>query len=446
MKTRLINIWDHMVGSYWFVPSAFIFLSLIAAFLFPWLDQRYADQLDVASPWMTMSPDSARTILSTISGVMTTVISLVFSLTILTLSIATSQFGPRLLRSFLNNRSTQIVLGTFVATAIYALILLSMIRGTESMTVVPRFSVYVAILVSVVNLLYLIHFINDISELIQVPNVVLRVARDLDASITRLYPAEAPDSSGDVADRCDTLPEKSAVLCARQEGYLQGVDLEAIAEESRNADVVLRLCVHPGQFLVEGSPFAEVCGPCGNTEELEATLNQWTVTGTRRTPRQDVECALLELVELAVRALSAGINDPFTAINCIDRLGASLGRIAACAIPQSEHRDEEGVVRVVMPVVTFSDLLESAFNQIRQHGSGNTAVLIRVVEALGEVARQCTRPSDGEAVLRHVTMIEREGEESIHEPNDREDLRRRADRIRALLRPLVDGAGEKAEQ
>ncbi len=446
MKTRLINIWDHMVGSYWFVPSAIIFLSLIAAFLFPWLDQRYADQLDVASPWMTMSPDSARTILSTISGVMTTVISLVFSLTMLTLSIATSQFGPRLLRSFLNNRSTQVVLGTFVATAIYALIVLSMIRGTDSMTVVPRFSVYAAIVAAVVNLLYLIHFINDISELIQVPNVVLRVARDLDASIRRLYPVEKEEQSGGAPDRCDALPEKSAVLCSRQEGYLQGVDLEAIAEEARKVDVVIRLCVHPGQFVAEGSGLADVCGPCDDADSLEDTINQWTVTGTRRTPRQDVECALLELVELAVRALSAGINDPFTAINCIDRLGASLGRIAACAIPQSEFCDEEGVVRVVMPVVTFSDLLESAFNQIRQHGSGNTAVLIRVVEALGEVARHCSRPSDAEAVLRHVAMLEREGEESIHEPNDREDLRRRADRIRELLRPLVEEAGEKAEK
>ena len=446
MKTRLINIWDHMVGSYWFIPSTIIFLSLIAAFLFPWLDQRYADQLDVASPWMTMSPDSARTILSTIAGVMTTVISLVFSLTILTLSIATSQFGPRLLRSFLNNRSTQVVLGTFVATAIYAIILLSMIRGTESMTVVPRFSVYVAILASVLNLLYLIHFINDISELIQVPNVVLRVARDLDASIRRLYPTEASEQPNEEVDRCDTLPGKSDVLCSRQEGYLQGVDLEAISEQARNAGVVIRLCVHPGQFVADKSPLAEVCGTTSSEEDLEEIVNQSVVTGTRRTPRQDVECALLELVELAVRALSAGINDPFTATNCIDRLGASLGRIAACAVPRSQFCDEEGAVRVVMPVVTFSDLLESAFNQIRQHGSGNTAVLIRIVEALGEISRRTTRASDAEVVLRHIDMIEREGEDSIHEPNDREDLRQRAERIRAALKSVVGGASDKKSQ
>lgn len=446
MKTRLINIWDHMVGSYWFIPSAIIFLSLLAAFLFPWLDQRYADQLDVASPWMTMSPDSARTILSTIAGVMTTVISLVFSLTILTLSIATSQFGPRLLRSFLNNRSTQVVLGTFVATAIYAIILLSMIRGTESVTVVPRFSVYVAILASVLNLLYLIHFINDISELIQVPNVVLRVARDFDASIRRLYPMEASEQPNEEVDRCDTLPEKSDVLCSKQEGYLQGVDIEAIAEQARKAEVVIRLCVHPGQFVADKSPLAEVCGTTTSEADLEEIVNQSVVTGTRRTPRQDVECALLELVELAVRALSAGINDPFTATNCIDRLGASLGRIAACAVPRSQFCDEEGAVRVVMPVVAFSDLLESAFNQIRQHGSGNTAVLIRIVEALGEIARRTTRPSDAEAVLRHIDMIEREGEDSIHEPNDREDLRQRAERIRAVLRSVVGEESDKKVQ
>ena len=266
---------------------------------------------------------------------------------------------------------------------------------------------------------------------------MLRVARDLDASIRRLYPTEESEPRTEEADRCDTLPEQTEVLCSKQEGYLQGVDTEAIAEQARQGEVVIRLRVHPGQFVAAGSTLAEVCGTPTCEVDLEETINQWVVTGTRRTPRQDVECALLELVELAVRALSAGINDPFTAINCIDRLGASLGRIAACAVPQSEFYDEAGTLRVVMPAVTFSDLLESAFNQIRQHGSGNTAVLIRIVEALGEVARRTTRPSDVEAVLRHVAMIEREGEDSIHEPNDREDLRQRADRIRAELASVV---------
>ncbi len=433
MRARLVNFWDRMTGSYWFVPSAFILFALFASLAFPYLDRRFGGAVIEHATWLRIVPDSARTLLSTIAGVMATVLSLVFSLTILTLSIAASQFGPRLLRSFLNNHATQVALGTFVATALYALVVLATIRGGEDWQFVPHFSVYAGIAAAVFNLIYLIHFVQTIADLIQAPNVVLRVARDLEDSIHRLCPACGDEGTEKSAQHCDSLPPCIASVPAQQEGYVQGIDTVELTEYAKQAGGVIRLRYRPGQFLCQGMVLADFHGEGTCPDELEEAVNQCVVTGSRRTPRQDVECALLELVELAVRALSPGVNDPFTAMNCVDRLGAALGRIAQRDLPPSLFFDEDDGLRVVIPAITLADFIASAFNQIRQHGRSDTAVLMRIVEALAEVARQTRGEEDRQAVLRQVEMIERESEESIQEPNDRDDLSERAQVVRGLL-------------
>lgn len=435
MKTRLINLWDRLTGSYWFVPSILIIVALGASLTLPYLDRFHVQSSELIPQWLSIGPESARVILSTIAGTMATTLGLVFSITILTLSTATSQFGPRLLRSFLNNSATQIVLGTFVATVIYALLLLSMIRSSGADPFVPHVSVYGAILMSVFNLIYLIHFVNDISKLIQAPNVVAHVAGDLDDAIDRLFPNVKDENASPArtGDTCDSFPEKDATLHALQEGYLQGIDMEGLVEHAARADVRLRIRYHPGQFVFRNSPLADIAGEVNDRAALESLVNQYIVTGHRRTPRQDVECALVELVELAVRALSPGINDPFTAMNCLDRLGASLGRVAGRHAPASRFFDSDGTERVVMPAISFANLVATGFNQIRQNSRANTAVLIRMVDALGEIARQTTRPEDAGVVVRQLDMVGRLGRDSVDEPNDRADIESRIGHVQTRL-------------
>jgi len=433
LKAHLINLWDRMRGSYWFIPACAILFALAAAAGLPALDNRYAEAFDDALGMFRLGPDSARTLLSTVASVMATVVGLVFSLTILTLSIATSQFGPRLLRSFLNNRATQIVLGTFVATVIYSLLILAMIHAARDTEIVPHISVFAALFAAVFNLVFLVHFVNSIAELIQAPNVVARVAADLDDALLRLCPEKLPDNPEDEHAASVTLPGPGTTIYAHKEGYLQGVDIEELTNMAAAAGFVLRLHYRPGQFVYLSSPLAEAYEFQDDVNGLEESVNRSIVTGRRRSPRQDVECTLLELVEVAVRALSPGVNDPFTAINCLDHLGAILGRAATRALPPAACYDNNGTLRVLMPFATFADLLDAGCNQIRQNGEGNTAVLIRLLEALAQVAHHVLRTTDGEALRRHVEMVARACEATIKEPNDLEDIRDRVEAIYALL-------------
>ena len=416
------------MASYWFIPINIFSIAIIAAIVLPILDIHYQDALGEALPWIKLSSESARLLFATIMGSMVSVVGLVFSLTVLTLSLASSQFGPRLLRTFITNRSTQFALGIFLATSIYALLLLAMIRD-EEYAFVPYLSLSFAVLVTTFNLLYLIYFINDIAQLMQAPNVVCRVADDFDRSIDRLFPAslesEKENEESFVKLPTSWLAEQRAFVYGDKEGYIQGVDTCDLVELAKEEGVTIRVLHRPGAFIAKGLPLIQLWPSIEISDEFNDKLNRIFVVGKRRTPRQDVECALNELVEVAVRSLSSGINDPFTAMTCIDRLGASLGRLAGCPIPASGHWDSDEHLRVVMPVVVFNDVLEAAFNQIRQNSRTNPAVLIRLLEALTVMTHSVVRESDFCAIRRQMEMIDRMSAETVQERNDREEINNR---------------------
>jgi uncharacterized membrane protein len=409
MKTRLLNMWDRLSGSFWFLPTFLVLTAAAMGFLFPIVDESHSDRITTVR-WLATTPEGARTVLSVIAGGMITVAGVVFSMTMVTLSIASSQFGSRVLRRRMRNRATQLALGAFLGTSVFCLLVLRTVEEASGTTFVPHLSVSLGIVLAVASLFVLIFFIHDVAEAAQAPHVVARLAADLNDSIDRLFPEKIGEGHADAEDREEEnerpRPGKpDRTVEADHEGYLVAIDGEGLMEAARQSDLLIELCVRPGDFITAGCPVARIRGAAEESPRFVQRVNDALIVGNMRTPRQDVNCAIHELAQLTVRALSPGINDPFTAMNGIDRLSAALGRLAEREMPSKYRTDPDGRLRVVVDRVTFPEALAAAFNQIRQHARSTPTVGIRLLEGLESIARKARRESDAEAILEQAKRI-----------------------------------------
>lgn len=442
MKMYLLNLWDAARSSYWFVPSLFAIGALLLSLFMPRIDSLIVDLEWKIPEWILTTTDAARATLSALAGAMIAVTGTVFSITVVTLSMTSQQFGPRLLRRFMYDLTTQVTLGVFLSTGLYCLLLLRSVdqHGDAS---VPHLAILTAVVMAVTSMAMLIGFIHHVAMLIQAPHVVAAVARDLDDAIVRLFPerigepATSKRFEGDTVQAQESkLGERSSVVLSEREGYIQAIDGDMLLQLARERQFVLRLRSRPGDFITIGTPLADVWSDERPEEEdefadLGSPFNDAVIAGVRRTPRQDVECAIDELVEVAVRSLSPGINDPFTAMNCIDRLGASLGRLAERKLSSPYRYDADGRLRVIARPVSFADVLDAAFNQIRQYGRESVAVSIRILEALTSIADHAQRDEDRKAIQLHGEMTAR-SRESFDEEFDQRTVDERFLRLRNL--------------
>jgi len=362
---------------------------------------------------------------------MITIAGVVFSMTLVALSLASSQLGPRLLRNFMRDTTTQTVLGTFVATFLYCLLVLRTIRRAEEVAFVPHLSVTLGVLLAVVSVGVLIYFIHHVSISIQVNEIVARVGAELIEGIELLFPEKigrgAQEVSADPPDAAflGAIAREGGAVGSAKGGYLQLVDGDALMALAKQEDVVVRIERQPGQYIVATRPLALVWPPGRVTDQLVDQVNSAFALGNQRTPGQDVEFMVNQLVEIAVRALSPAVNDPFTAMTCVDSLGSALCRLAQRDIPSPFRHDTDGRVRVISAPVTFPDMADAAFNQIRQYGVASAAVTIRLLETLAVVAEFVIRPEDRASLLRHAKMIARGARERLTEDEDRQAVESR---------------------
>ncbi len=214
-------------------------------------------------------------------------------------------------------------------------------------------------------------------------------------------------------------------IVATKSGYLRKVDHESIYQLAKKKDAILKVLNRPGQFIVEGSPIVLVWPGNIIDKEIEKNVISAFSLGKQRSSEHDAEFAVDQLVEIAVRSLSPGINDPFTAIMCIDQLSTRLCQIAERILPRGYRYDEKNQLRVIAKPTTFADILNSAFNQIRQYGRESAAVTIRLLEALIAISSHLQNEEDKSALKRHADMIMRGSEDGLPEEQDREDLNKR---------------------
>lgn len=460
MYTRLLNRWDTIRNSFWFLPGIMSLGAFLLALGCTWLDGPIEEWLIGIAPWIGVSTNAARASLAAISSAMVSIAGIVFSVMLVTLSITSSQYGSRLLRTFMSDTVTQSALGMLVGTSLFAMIALAGIQDTHDRESAANVSVVVGLLLAIASLAVLIGFIHHVACLIQAPNVVAAVACDLDASLDRLFPEHIGDhqeeSDGDDIDF--EMPEvrSGTPVKSKHEGYLQAIDTETLLQLAKSHQLFLRLRVKPGEFIERGQVLLELwpdevvsTGPSGETakaaghrmsgtppdygDELTEKVNDTIIAGPRRTPRQDAECALDELVEVAVRALSPGINDPFTAMSCLDRIAASLGRAAERKMPNPFRFDDEGTLRIHARATSFDHLMDAGFNQIRQHGCQCVAVSIQMLSALMRIADRVCDETQRTSVRRHANMLKRDFREHVSQPEDGDDFQRKYDELDVLL-------------
>jgi uncharacterized membrane protein len=420
----------------WLVPTVEIVLA-VALFAGTYALDRaaYDGSLHLPSWVISGTADAAREIVTTIAAAVITVVTLVFSITIVTLTLASTQFGPRMLRNFIRDRITQLTLGSFVATFVYAILVLVTIRPGAHGEFVPHVSLTMMMALVILDVAVLVVFIDHIAKSIQLPQVIASIARDLsraiDAEVTPLGPA-APKAGPSLSEMLVRLDEDSAVVRAPSSGYLQYVSMSTLIEIAGRGHAVIRLLRRPGHFVVEGEPLANVW-PATAAPGVARALGGAHATGPHRTLTQDLSFAVDQLVEIAIRALSPAVNDTFTALACIDWLGDGLGKIAQHWHPAAVHRDPAGHVRVITVTVSFQRLLERAHDKIRQASRGMPAVMIRQLDGLAKVMAYVSSPEQRELLLEQAAMILRVSEESVPEKADREDVRRRYDAVLAVV-------------
>jgi uncharacterized membrane protein len=410
------------------------------------LDQAfYRHELHLPSWVIEGNPDAARQILTALAAAVITVVGVVFSIMIVTLTLASTQFGPRMLRNFIRDRGTQFTLGTFVATFVYAtLVLISIGPVSRGPDFVPHLSITVAVGLVTVSMGVLIYFIHHIATSIQLPNVIASIARDLSRAIDVESgdPRTRLEAGPSVAELLTRMQESGGWVPAPSSGYLQFIRHEALVALAAEKGAVIRLLQRPGQFVVSGHAMATVWPPDAAPAVTKA-LRRAHITGPNRTLAQDLAFAVDQLVEIAIRALSPAVNDTFTALTCIDWLGESLCRITTGWHPIRLHRDSHGYVRVITAHVSYAGLVERAFEKIRQAGRGMPAVLIRQLESLTKIMDHTTTSEQRELLLRQAAMIFQASEESVPEPSDRADVRREYDEVLAAAASLtsVDAVG-----
>lgn len=407
MTERPRMTWDGMRTSFWFVPTLLALGSLLLAWT-TFVFERRLKLSAAEAPWFLYvgDPADAQNVLATLLASMITMASLVFSITMVVLSLAASQFGPRLIRNFMDHLQTQVVLGAFVMTIIYCLLALPAIEAREAEGRLPYVSVSIALALTIVSVVLLVLFIDALARSIVSETLIERVGHDLDRLLDEYEPLAAHDPEPAPAQQASAdIREGAAHFGPNAAGYVQAIEFDTIVEVAEKADVMVVLYFRAGHYVVPGAPEMAVYPKERFTEELADHIRRAIVTGVHRTPIQDADFSIRHLDEVAVRALSPGINDPYTAVAVIDRLSASMAKLMSLALPSGICRDRHGKVRVLATDTSYEGLLGAAFNQIRQHGAGLPIVVLHLLEAIERIAHHVVLPSQHSALRAQASAV-----------------------------------------
>lgn len=378
------------------------------------------------------SGDDASDLLSSLLTSMVTMATLVISITMVVLTLAAGQLGPRLIRSFMGDKRSQFVLGFFFATIVYLVLVLRMVKDGVPDEEVPHLAVTLGTALMLISVFLLLYFVHHLARSIVADTVIQRVGRDLDLAIADMLPGTDPAAVGP-AGVPPPPAEDSAVLRLPEGGYVEAINYEGLVRCAARAGAVVALDFRPGRHLLPGGAHGRVFPASAWQDDLQRSVARCVIIGDQRTANQDLEFAVRQLVEVALRALSPSLNDPFTAIAVIDRLGVSLALAMGRGHAPEAWRDQAGTIRVTGTSTTFNGLVDGAFNQIRQAAGGRPAVLMRIIATLAELAEHARNDEHRRVLALHVGLVEAEARRSITEPYDLAAVGERSAAARARL-------------
>lgn len=432
---KLKYLWEELNSSFWFVPMLMLLITMGSATGFIYLDSQIQySPAGILKYLLPGSVDSARSILTIIAGSMIGIAGTVFSITLVVLTLASSQLGSRLVRNFMYDRLNQIVLGTYVSSFVSCLIILSSLKENESFHFVPAISVLAALVSAIAGIILLIVFIHHVSMSIQSDKVISDISDAMSKSIRKLFPDKIGHEEEDKpAPDMNTLQQKYAfkqdVRCKRS-GYLQSVDGVGLLGIAQENDGIIILHHRPGDYLVRDMVLCEVLCNEECSEDVNEKIQDDFIIGKVRTPLQDAEFSIHQMVEVASRALSPGVNDPYTAIACIDNLTAVMCYLAGVQYPSPYRYDSDNKLRVIADNHTFAGMLNAAFNQIRQYAEGSPSVMIRLLEAMISINQFTRNSNQKKQVIRHAEMVMQAAERTFNEPRDLEDMKDRFNNLK----------------
>lgn len=374
--TQLRAWWEAIRTGFWAIPSACVVVAILLGLALVRLDRTLEDDVRFA---FDAGPDGAREVLSAISTSMITFTGLVFSITIVVLQLTSSQFSPRVLRTFLRDRLTQLALGTFVATFVYSVTVLRTVTSGDS-AFVPDISTTVGLGLLLLSVGMFVAYIHHIATAIQVSSILTAIGAETRKVLDKRYPA---DTDGAAVGTTPRRGPVAAVVLASRSGVVTQLDTSRLVAIASEADVVLRTGAGPGAFVPKGAPLVEVVG--AGVVDQEAVTAAITLSEDR-TMQQDVAFGFRQLVDIAERALSPGINDPTTAVQALDQLHDLLRRLSTRPLRDGLHRDGEHTVRLVTPPERFTDYLNLALEEIDQYGAESLQVQQRIGALLSDLA------------------------------------------------------------
>ena len=389
--------------SFWFLPALNVLAAVVLAVVLIEADGWFPP--GAFEQWPRLfgaGADGARGLLTAVASSMITVAGVVFSITLVALSLASSQYTSRVLRNFLSDRVTQSVLGAFVGIFAYCLVVLRTIRGGDEGQFVPSVAVLVGLLLGFVGIGVLIYFIHHISTSIQASHILAAAARETLRAVDNLFPEGVGDEGADGVREAAGVGGTWHPVAAVRTGYVQGLDTRGLLAFAGERRTVVRMERRVGQFVIEGEPLAAVLG-VAPSDDLRRLRGLYAI-GRQRTVEQDAAFGIRQIVDVALKALSPGVNDTTTAVMCIDHLTAILVRLSDRRI-ESCYRSQDGELRLLTCGPTYADLVGEAFDQIRQNAGGNVAVLEGVLGSLGLLAGRTKAPWRREVLLEHARAV-----------------------------------------
>ncbi len=429
MHHRLFNIWSGLQSSLWFIPALMGLGAIGLAVLILLLDSRFSMEGASEVWWLYAGePADARELLSTLLSSMISMTTLVVSITMVVLTLTANQLGPRLIRNFMGRTGTQVSIGIFIMTIVYQVVVLRTLKANTDFEEVPHVAVTVGTALAIINLFVLLFFVHYLARSIVADTVVARVGADLGSAIARLLPADDGGPPPEVTSIRDALPddfdERAAAIGLPKDGYVQAIEFEDLVDLAHSRDILLRLDFRAGHFIIRGGGQIKIYPGDRLDPELAAAIVDQILIGPERSPTQDLEYSIRHLVEIGLRALSPGINDPFTAIAVLDRLGAALAALMCRELQPRVFRDRDGVGRVISRAPSHGGLIDAAFHQIRRAGANQPEVIIHMLEIIGQLAGTVRLPSQHVALMRHALVIAETGRGAAADPVDRAEINR----------------------
>jgi uncharacterized membrane protein len=416
--------WDRLKVSFWFAPALMALSAVLLAWVMYAIDIRLPNEVLEDSHFVLSG--TVGEMRSALLGMATTVLTtagVVFTLLTLPLSTVAAQYGSRLLRLFLGDRTTQSVLGMFVGTFVYCVAAALSIPPVNVQPEGPQLTTTVGLYLMLATFGSLILLVQHISTMLQAPNIAAAGGAELLDAVNAEFPEETTsgDGGGTIATTIQSMPAGQAIknsvpetegylVQARRSGYIQYIDTEILLTLARERNLVVQIRHKPGQFIRRSQVLAQVWPASQVDEQLDKSIRRTYQIGTVRIPTQDVEYAVKQLVEMAVRAMSSAINDPYTAMTCLDYIGEGLALFIRQDEQTSRYFYADERLSFVLEPLTFEELLSTAFDMLRHASRDNATVLLHMLEVIAVIEQEAKSPDVRQRLSYHAGLIQAERE------------------------------------